>query len=134
MISASRKRPTNPVAPVPRRNAKVILLTGATGFVGRFLLAEIMRATDATVYCMVREPSIREAEVRLQETMLAADLWRAPFEERTVVISGDLRLPRLGLAEEIYGEVCQRADAIYHCATSMNHLETYSMARPSNVE
>jgi len=24
--------------------------------------------------------------------------------------------------------------SIYHCATSMNHLETYTMAKPTNVE
>jgi amino acid adenylation domain-containing protein/thioester reductase-like protein len=116
---------------VPPRN---ILLTGATGFVGRFLLSEILRTTTATVHCLVRDLAQGRALARLQETLSEWDLWRDEFEHRIVVVRGDLKLPRLGIEEEVYEELCRTIDVVYHCATSMNHLETYAMAKPANVE
>jgi len=111
-----------------------ILLTGATGFVGRFLLAQLLRDTNATLYCLVRPGSARAALPRLNETLRKWGLWRDEFEHRIVAIAGDLRLPGLGVSASTYRELCQRIDSIYHCATSMNHLETYSMAKAANVD
>jgi len=118
----------------PRTPAKVILLTGATGFVGRFLLTQLLEDTDATIHCLVRARSQHEAAFRLRTTLAQWDLWRDEYEPRIVAIPGDLRLPRLGLSEEAHRELAAHVDAIYHCATSMNHLETYAMAKAANVD
>src|SRR5690606_31191697 len=48
-------------------------------------------------------------------------------------IPGDTRLPRLGLDEKTHHMLQAAVDEIYHCATSMNHLETYEMAKPASV-
>ncbi len=111
-----------------------VLLTGSTGFVGRFLLAELLEKTDATVYCLIRAQSERQGLARLRATMTKWNLWRQTYERRIVVIPGDLRLPRLGVDPDTYLKLSERLDSIYHCGTSMNHLETYAMARPANVE
>jgi myxalamid-type nonribosomal peptide synthetase MxaA len=119
----------------PRRNpARAVLVTGGTGFVGRFLLAELLRSTDATVYCLVRAPSKQQASVHLRTTLVRWGLWREDFESRLIATPGDMRLQRLGLEEQSYQLLSMDVDAIYHCATSMNHLETYAMARRANVE
>jgi amino acid adenylation domain-containing protein/FkbH-like protein/thioester reductase-like protein len=114
----------------PARN---VMLTGGTGFVGRFLLAQLLNDTEATVYCLVRAESERHGLSRIKATLLRWDLWRPEFEHRIVAIPGDLRLPRLGVDKHDYESLCQDIDSIYHCATSMNHLETYAMAKPANV-
>lgn len=114
--------------------AHAILLTGATGFVGRFLLAQLLQDTGATIYCLVRATTEREAFGRLKSTLLAWDLWRDEFAPRIVAVAGDLRAPRLGVDEVTYQLLCQTVDSIYHCATSMNHLETYAMAKAANVD
>jgi amino acid adenylation domain-containing protein/thioester reductase-like protein len=120
--------------PGPRRvRDKFILLTGSTGFVGRFLLAQLLQETDATIYCHVRAQSRRHAAARLQATLTNWDLWDGDFS-RIVAIAGDLRLPRLGVAETVYRDLARDVDSIYHCATSMNHLETYATARVANVD
>jgi amino acid adenylation domain-containing protein/thioester reductase-like protein len=111
-----------------------ILVTGCTGFVGRFLLARLLEETSAKIYCLVRCQSRQQAWTRLRSTLLQWDLWREEFDDRIVAVNGDLRLPRLGIDVPIYEDLCRRVDSIYHCATSMNHLETYSMARAANVE
>jgi amino acid adenylation domain-containing protein/thioester reductase-like protein len=112
----------------------VLFLTGATGFVGRFLLAQLLVDTAATVFCLVRAPSQQEASRRLRITLAQWDLWRDEFEGRIVAIAGDLRRPRLGLDASTYRALAECVDTIYHCATSMNHLETYEMARAANVD
>lgn len=110
-----------------------ILLTGGTGFVGRFLLARLLEETRATIYCLVRAPSQSEASSRLRLALKKWDLWHEAFASRVVAIPGDLRAPRLGIADLSYGMLSRAVDTIYHCATSMNHLETYEMAKPANV-
>lgn len=114
----------------PPRN---IFITGATGFVGRFVLRQLLQDTDATVYCLVRGLSREQGFDTLKEKLIANDLWRADFAERIVAIPGDLRLPHLGMDDLSYELLSRCIDSIYHCATSMNHLETYAMAKPANV-
>jgi thioester reductase-like protein len=111
-----------------------ILLTGATGFVGRFLLAQLLQESHATIYCLVRARSSHEAEFRVRTTLQKWDLWEEEYEERIVPIAADLRAPMLGLDDATYRLLSERVDSIFHCATSMNHLETYTMARPVNVD
>jgi thioester reductase-like protein len=114
--------------------ARTVLLTGATGFVGRFLLAQLLKDTDATIYCLVRAPSAEQASSRLKMSLAKWDLWSNEFDRRVIAIPGDLSRPRLGVTEMIYETLLEPVDSIYHCATSMNHLETYSMAKPTNVD
>jgi hypothetical protein len=47
-------------------NIDNILLTGASGFVGAFLLDELLRATKATVHCIVRAASTEKALERIK--------------------------------------------------------------------
>jgi thioester reductase-like protein len=113
---------------------RTVMLTGATGFVGRFLLAQLLQDTDATIYCLVRAPSQGQAQSCLRMMLLEWDLWCESFAERVIAVSGDLRLPRLGLDEATYHALASSIDCIYHCATSMNHLETYASAKAVNVD
>lgn len=110
-----------------------VLLTGATGFVGRFLLSELLDQSEATIYCLVRGQSQRDAAMRIRETLTGCGLWHPEHERRIVALPGDLRQPRLGLCEEAYDVVVQQAGSIFHCGASVNHLETYEAAKAANV-
>ena len=123
VLPGARSAPTNSV-----------LLTGANGFVGRFLLAQLLEDTRATVHCLVRAGSQQLATERLKRALLKWGLWTDNVECRVVAMSGDLGLPRLGLDPSVYESLVQEVDTVYHCATSMNHLESYAMAKPVNVE
>src|SRR5262249_55400231 len=107
--------------------------SGATGFVGRFLLTQLLQDSNAIVYCMVRATGAAEALGRVQATLMKWDLWRDEFADRIVGVPGDLRRPRLGIEADTYAALCTDIDEIFHCGTSMNHLETYPMARAANV-
>jgi thioester reductase-like protein len=123
----------------PRPHARdvateTVLLTGCTGFVGRFLLSQLLEDTDATINCLVRAATVQEAASRVRSNLCMWDLWSEQHERRIVILQGDLCAPRLGLERSTYEELSLKVDRIYHCATSMNHLETYAMAKPVNVD
>jgi len=123
-----------PSAAVRLRPTGSLLMTGATGFVGRFLLAQLLQEADAKIYCLVRDRSVEAAALRLRTTLSKWGLWRDEFERRLIPVPADLSRPRLGLDPNSYRLLCEQPDRIYHCATSMNHLETYQMARATNVD
>src|SRR5262249_7828335 len=90
------------------QQTRALLLTGATGFLGAYLVAEILRTTDARLHCLVR-PKQGAAEKARIETQLRQyqlwdddEQWRSAWEARLHVVSGDVILPRLGLADAAY--------------------------------
>ncbi|WKB55884.1 thioester reductase domain-containing protein [Eleftheria terrae] len=125
-------QPLPGAAPAPEAGA--ILLTGATGFVGRFLLRELLDRTDATVHCLVRARDAGHGAQRLREVMQRWSLWRDTDAARIVAEPGDLAQPWLGLGEDRYRTLCREVDVVYHNGTSMNHLESFEMARSANVD
>jgi thioester reductase-like protein len=83
-------------------------VTGATGFVGRHLVAELLRR-PGTVHVLVRE----ESRERL-EALVAR--WGAP--ERVVPEVGDLTQPRLGLSEQRVAALRGTVDHLFHLAAA----------------
>src|SRR5207342_3812348 len=78
------------------RDARSVLLTGATGFVGAHLVRVLAAETDANIYCLVR-PRFGDARERLREHLTHYGVWSETLESRLHVVQGDLTLPRLGL-------------------------------------
>ena len=118
----------------PRRlPERAILLTGATGFVGRFLLAQLLEDTQADIYCLVRAASNDQAALRLRATLKRWNLWQESKEHRVRAVAGDLCASRLGIERGMYARLSDDIDSIFHCGVSMNHLETYARAKPANV-
>jgi len=123
-----------PLFAPPAEKPARILLTGATGFVGRFLLRQLLDQGTHRVMCLSRCTDSRTGFERLHQTLKRWSLWRPGDEDRIEVLPGDLSAPRLGLSEADYRRACDEPDAIFHAATSMNHLESFESARKANVE
>lgn len=126
---------------------KTILLTGATGFIGSYLLRELLRQTRATIYCLVRPTTERQLEPttphwqqlyanreRIVQAMQFYGIWEAEFEDRIIPLQGDLAKPQLGLQAETYRELAREVDVIYHNGAYVHHLLPYSQLKQSNVE
>ncbi|MFD3506668.1 amino acid adenylation domain-containing protein [Nocardia sp. NPDC058666] len=110
-----------------------ILLTGATGFLGSFLLRELLEQTSATIYCLVRATDDANAVDRIVSTAAGYHLDLTPFLHRIVGVPGDLAKPRLGIDPVRYAELAAGIDAIYHNGALINHLEPYARMRDANV-
>ena len=65
-----------PTLPGPSGEVRTVLLTGATGFVGRYLVLEWleqMELVDGTLICLVRATSDEDARRRLEKTFDSGD-------------------------------------------------------------
>ena len=113
--------------------ARNIFLTGATGFLGAFLLHRLINQTDARIYCLVRARSDEEGWTRLRAALQKYELSAPSLEARAVPIRGDLTKMRLGLDVERFDKLAGQIDVIYHNAAHVSYIEPYSMHRPANV-
>jgi thioester reductase-like protein len=120
---------------VPPRTTDVraVLLTGATGFLGAFLLHELLSATDASVHCLVRARTAEEGLRRVLDNLRSYGLDAGPDAGRIVIVPGDLAQPRLGLDEAAFEVLAGAVDAIYHNGAWLNFFYTYDALRPVNV-
>ncbi len=123
--------PGNAAAATAELNA--IFLTGATGFLGAFLLQELLDKTQATVFCLVRSTSTEAAMARLQENLKVYGLWKVAYAPRIVSVLGDLAQPKLGIATAQYEQLAVSIDAIYHNGALLNYLYPYSKFKSVNV-
>ncbi|EYF05177.1 amino acid adenylation domain-containing protein [Chondromyces apiculatus] len=124
-----------PVAPPSSRGRapEHLLLTGATGFLGAFLLRDLLLRTEAKVHCLVRALSVSDAARRIQATLSKYELWSPRFRERIVAVPGDLERPRLGLSEDAYDALAAQIEAIYHSAAAVSYVKPYLEHRDANV-
>ncbi|GIJ29220.1 hypothetical protein Vqi01_43820 [Micromonospora qiuiae] len=123
-----------PTVTRPAHAPRAVLLTGATGFVGAFVLAELLRRTDARVICLVRGDSAAHARKRLHDTVGRYGLDVDVADPRLDVVRGDLAQPRLGLDPALWGRLADAVDAVLHCGAQVNHLSPYDRLRPANVD
>jgi phthiocerol/phenolphthiocerol synthesis type-I polyketide synthase E len=131
LVDADLNLPLGPLAPIeaPGRD---VLVTGATGFLGAFLLHELQQATTGRIYCLARAADETEGMVRLQAT---ADrfLLPRPDPDRVHVVPGDLRdIARLA-ATYRDGELGRRVGRVVHSAARVVFTEPYRTLREHNV-
>jgi thioester reductase-like protein len=112
---------------------KRVFLTGATGFLGTFLLNDLLTNTDATVHCLVRAGSKTEGLERLREAFARVGLTLQGREERVVVIVGDLAEYRFGLDAEEFQALATAVDSIIHCAAMVDWVRPYRDLHGPNV-
>lgn len=120
--------PCGPHAAIASR----VLLTGATGFLGRQVLRELLAASAVHVNCLVRARDDREADARLDKALDEAGVVDPAMRSRAVALRGDASLARLGLGEA-YAAIASHVDAIYHCAAEVSWVKRYSHLRRTNV-
>ena len=111
-----------------------IFLTGATGFLGAFLVDEILKQTQANLYCLVRAPGVEEGRQRIYktlETYLPANGWHT---SRIIPVPGDLSKPRFGLSQNQFTQLAGTVDSIFHNGAVVHGLYTYSQLKSPNVQ
>ncbi|MFI9203819.1 thioester reductase domain-containing protein [Streptomyces sp. NPDC053048] len=110
-----------------------VLLTGATGFLGAFLLRDLMRTTSARITCLVRGGDEADALARLRANMEYYRVWDEVDPGRLHIVLGDLAEPGLGLAAEVFDELARTVDVVYHNGARVHWLHPYSALKAANV-
>lgn len=118
------------------KNPQNILLTGAGGFLGIYLLKDLLEHTDARIHCIVRKGEFDTAAKRLIATIEKFGLTNqlSLANRRIVAIPGDISFDNFGLPLEHYDNLTQKVDLIIHCGAQVNLMSSYGKLRGSNVQ
>lgn len=112
---------------------RTVLVTGATGFVGRRVVHEILRGTGLRVACLARAGDNDRAKDRVVAALSEHGLWEPGFAGRVDGYAGDLSLPGLGLPAQDWDRLAGAADLVLNCAALVNFLFDYRAHRRTNV-
>jgi thioester reductase-like protein len=113
----------------------MVFITGTTGFVGAFLLAELLTVypSDCKFICLVRCESLVNPLSRIRQNMLFYEIWKQAYEERIIPLRGDLAKAYFGLDNETYKWLAHQIDIIFHCGATVNFVFPYSKLYGPNV-
>lgn len=120
---------------------RTVLLTGANGYLGRFIALhwlERLSQTGGTLICVVRGSGGAAARVRLEQMFDSGDValrrrFRALAAEHLEVIAGDIGEPDLGLDAATWNRLGRSVDLIVHAAALVNHVLPYEQLFGPNV-
>ncbi|MGI0483800.1 amino acid adenylation domain-containing protein [Pantanalinema rosaneae CENA516] len=110
-----------------------IFLTGATGFLGAFVLSELLQQTQATLHCLVRAANVRDGWQRIQQNLERYQLWQPEFSTRIQAVPGDLGQPLLGLTRREFERLTEVIEVIYHNGAPVNFVKPYSAMKAETV-
>ncbi len=120
------------VAPVTDR-VQTVLLTGANGYLGRFLTLEWLRRlapTGGKLITLLRGDDAASARRRLEQVFdtdpVMADEFATLAEHHLEVVLGDIGEPGLGLDEATWQRLAGDVDLIVHPAALVNHVLPYA--------
>lgn len=111
-----------------------VALTGATGFTGSVVLAELLGRTDATVTCLVRASDRESARERVLGVLSSIGGEAALVAAgRVTALDADLGRDELGLDPRARGELLERVTHVVHCGARMRFDTPAPVARAHNV-
>ncbi|KUI19979.1 carboxylic acid reductase [Mycobacterium sp. GA-2829] len=127
--------------PGPVSEVRTVLVTGVTGFLGRYLALdwlERMSLVDGKVICLVRAKDDAAARKRLDDTFDSGDPallahYRELAADHLEVLAGDKGEPNLGLAQDVWQRLADTVDLIVDPAALVNHVLPYSQLFGPNV-
>ena len=130
-----------PALPGPSSEVRTVLLTGATGFLGRYLALqwlEQLELVDGKLICLVRAGSDEEARQRLEKTFDSGDpkllqYFRELAADHLEVIAGDKGAANLGLDEPTWQRLADTVDLIVDSAALVNGVLPYGELFGPNV-
>ena len=131
--------PSNEESP----NDNVVLLTGATGFIGRLLLRDLLLHRKALsiqggVVVLCRSKRGRSAYARISKLLgdaMYSFLSEAEKEELVCVVEGDVTKPNVGLSTEDLSKICNDLNVthVIHCAASVSFTQSLKDSAVSNI-
>ncbi|WP_324738413.1 amino acid adenylation domain-containing protein [Mycobacterium sp. 5-140-3-2] len=125
----------------PSSEVRTVLLTGATGFLGRYLVLEWLEQleqVEGKLICLVRARSDEDAWRRLEKTFDSGDPellrhFRELAEDHLQVVAGDKGQANLGLDDQTWRQLADTVDLIVDSAAVVNGVLPYNELFTPNV-
>lgn len=112
-----------------------IFLTGATGFLGAYLLRDLIEGNnDSKILCLVRSDDDFSGKLRIIQNMKKYGIWKSEYEKRFDPILGDLKEFHLGISRFQWSYLAENISKVYHCAARVNFIEPYSYLKKENID
>ncbi|XP_034082965.1 fatty acyl-CoA reductase 1 isoform X3 [Gymnodraco acuticeps] len=119
---------------------KTVLISGATGFMGKVLLEKLLRSCPEvkSVFVLVRSKAGQSPQARIAD-MINCKLFerlqdeQPGFSEKITAVSSDLIRPGLDLSEEDQSVLADRVNIVFHCAATIRFNEPLKDAMQLNV-
>lgn len=107
------------------KDAEMVLLTGVTGFLGAFLLSDLLESTSAKIICLVRfndpaQDDLPGGIARIRRNLLDFGLWNDSIMERVEILPGNLSRKRFGLSPEAFESLASHVQVVVHAAATVN--------------
>jgi len=130
-----------PSLPLVTGTPRTVLLTGANGWLGRFLTLEWLERLaerDGKLIAIVRGTDADAALRRLEDVFHSGDSqflerFRTLAADHLEIIPGDIGEPNLGLDQETWARLANSVDLIVHPAALVNHVLPYDQLFGPNV-
>ena len=117
-------------------NGKNILITGATGFLGKVFLERLLNACPGIgeVHLLIRPSGSRDSIDRIENDVFSSPLFdrlkeeTSAWKEKVRIVRGDLSLARFGLEPETYIDLLERVDLVANVAASTDFMDRIDRA------
>lgn len=124
--------------PATIRNSEkpVVFLTGATGFLGAYLIKDILERSSRSIELIAHVRGVKDSEAafaRLRRSLEGYGLWRDEWKARLSCVVGDLAQPNLGLAADDWNMLAERVDAVIHNGATVHWVKRYQDMMAANV-
>ncbi|KAJ8097382.1 hypothetical protein POJ06DRAFT_303633 [Lipomyces tetrasporus] len=115
----------------------VVLLTGATGFLGSYIAHDILAkhggCGEFKLILHVRATSPEAGLQRFKSSALAYGVWDDAFAAHISVVTGSLEQERLGVDEATWKMLVDQVDVIVHNGAQVHWVYPYAKLRGPNV-
>lgn len=120
---------------IKKKEYKNILVAGCTGFLGVYIVRDILVGEKADVYLPVRGKTDKEAKDRFKAKLkyYFGDRFFDEYSGRINVFASDLSLDQLGLETKVYDDLATRIDCVINSAAIVKHYGYYKDFHNSNV-
>lgn len=112
--------------------SKNLLITGATGGIGRELVRVFLERTEDRLFLLVREKNSVSHKERIEKLLKKIGV-NGSSRDRIQVFSSDVTQPRLGLSAGDWDTVVRETDEFYHIAALTNLGAEWDQAERINL-
>ncbi|KAI4248265.1 MAG: hypothetical protein LQ352_005965 [Teloschistes flavicans] len=108
-------------------------LTGATGFLGPYIIRDLLSRPRTRVIAHIRAKNEDVGQGRVETILRDYGIWSDDWQSRLSCVIGDLKEPRLGMSEENWEKVVREADFVIHNGAQVHWVYPYDALKPANV-
>jgi len=113
-----------------------VFLTGATGFLGAYIIKDVLSRTTPAVQLIAHVRGVKDSTAalnRLQRSLQGYGLWNDEWSSRLSCIVGDLSKPQLGIDHDTWKKLSREVDVVIHNGATVHWVRGYQDMMASNV-